>query len=89
MGCKNCPPVNRELRIKISNWLAGGYDYNKVAALLNCSYDLVVDVSQNGVGEEEIITYVDTVEEEIITYVDTVNELRTKLPELNKIEEKE
>ncbi|NDC96408.1 hypothetical protein EB118_25815 [bacterium] len=57
MACKNCPPVNRDLRIKIAGWLAGGYDYNKVAALLNCSYDLVVDVAQNGVGEEEPIEY--------------------------------
>jgi len=60
MACKNCPPVNRDLRIKIASWLAGGYDYNKVAALLNCSYDLVVDVAQNGVGEEKPITYTTT-----------------------------
>lgn len=48
-----------ELRKQIAGWLAAGKDYNSIGAILTCPYDMIIDVAQNGIGEEpvyEIVT---------------------------------
>jgi len=48
-----------DLRKQIQTWLNAGYQADRVAAILSCQYDLVLDVINNGVGEEEQFEYID------------------------------
>lgn len=48
-----------ELRKSIKGWLDNGYAPDRVAAILVCQYDLVLDVLNNGVGEEPQFEYIE------------------------------
>jgi hypothetical protein len=48
-----------ETRQAIKKWLDAGYAADRVAAILVVQYDLVVDVQQNGVGEEPQFEYIE------------------------------
>ena len=48
-----------DLRKSIKGWLDAGYQPDRVAAILVCQYDLVLDVQANGVGDEPQIEYIE------------------------------
>ena len=64
-----------DLRKSIKGWLDSGYAPDKVAAILVCQYDLVLDVQANGVGEEPQFEYV---EDTIVNEEGEVSALITK-----------